>query len=164
MTSMTQKRLRLVVFQEKPGLWLVEASNTIRVQKRARSARPIRVRMQFVQAHTAFDVRHDHLSLAAFPPAAQEYWNAYPTGTPISLAQLGITSPDWHIRSCVRHAVPRRRAALRVEHDLPRPGRTLQALRLRIRKSAASVKAVAVDASAPPPFTSSCTGAWASLS
>jgi len=49
--------------------------------------------MQFVQAHTAFDVRHDHLSLAAFPPAAHEYWNAYATGTPISLAQLGITSP-----------------------------------------------------------------------
>jgi len=32
---MTPKWLRLVVFEDEPGLWLVEASNTIRVQKRA---------------------------------------------------------------------------------------------------------------------------------
>ena len=30
----------------------------------------IRAAMHFVRAHTAFDVRHDHLSLAAFPPLA----------------------------------------------------------------------------------------------
>jgi len=60
-----------------------------------------------VQAHTAFDVRHDHLPLAAFPPAAQKYWNAFATGTPVSLSQLGIKpSEDWHIEAAFATRCP----------------------------------------------------------
>ena len=63
--------------------------------------------MQFVQAHTAFDVRHDNLPLAAFPPAAQKYWNAFTTGTPVSLSQLGIKpSEDWHIEAAFATRCP----------------------------------------------------------
>ena len=75
----------------------------------------IRAAMQFVQAHTAFDMRHDHRPLAAFPPAAQTYWNAYAAGTPVSLQQLGIVpQPEWLIEAAFatrRPADPRRRAA-----------------------------------------------------
>jgi hypothetical protein len=45
-------------------------------------------------------MRHDHLPLAAFPPAAQKYWNAYAAGTAVSLPQLGIApQPEWQIEA-----------------------------------------------------------------
>lgn len=63
--------------------------------------------MQFVQAHIAFDARHDHRPLAAFPPAAQTYWNAFTTGTPVSLEQLGIVPhPEWHIEAALASRCP----------------------------------------------------------
>src|SRR5438034_452811 len=83
---MTPKRLRLVVFQEEPGLWLVRGLEHDLGAEARTIGEAIRAAMQFVQAHTAFDVRHDHLPLAAFPPAAQKYWNAFATGTPVSLS------------------------------------------------------------------------------
>jgi hypothetical protein len=97
---MTPKRLRLVVFQEEPGLWLVRGLEHDLGAEARTIGEAIRAAMQFVQAHTAFDIRHDHLPLAAFPPAAQKYWNAYATGTPLSLEQLGIVPhPEWQIEA-----------------------------------------------------------------
>jgi len=62
--------------------------------------------MQFVQAHTAFDMRHDHLPLAAFPPPPRSI------GTPtrrdaVSLQQLGIAShPEWQIEAAFATRCP----------------------------------------------------------
>jgi len=96
----TPKRLRLVVFQEEPGVWLVRGLEHDLGAEAHTIGQAIRAAMQFVQAHTAFDMRHDHLPLAAFPPAAQKYWNAYAAGTAVSLPQLGIApQPDWQIEA-----------------------------------------------------------------
>lgn len=94
------KRLRLVVFQEGPDLWLVRGlEHDVGAEART-IGQAVRAAMEFVQAHTAVDIRHDHLPLAAFPPAAQKYWNAYATGTPVSLAQFGVVAPPgWEIHA-----------------------------------------------------------------
>jgi len=104
---MTPKRLRLVVFQEEPGLWLVRGLEHDLAAEARTIGEAIRAAMRFVQAHTAFDLRHDHLPLAAFPPAAQKYWNAFATGTPVSLQQLGITpNPDWLVEAAFATRCP----------------------------------------------------------
>jgi hypothetical protein len=97
---MTPKRLRLVIFQEAPGLWLVRGLEHDLGAEARTIGEAVRAAMRFVEAHTAFDIRHDHLPLAAFPPAAQRYWNAYATGTPVSLTQFGIVAPaEWDIQA-----------------------------------------------------------------
>jgi hypothetical protein len=107
MTPITPKRLRLVVFQEEPGLWLVRGLEHDLGAEARTIGEAIRAAIQFVQAHTAFDLRHDHLPLAAFPPAAQRYWNAYATGTPVPLQQLGIVpSPGWQIEAAFATRCP----------------------------------------------------------
>jgi hypothetical protein len=107
MTPTSPKRLRLVVFQEEPGLWLVRGLEHDLGAEARTIGEAIRAAMQFVQAHTAHDLRHDRLPLAAFPPAAQKYWNAYTMGTPVSLQQLGIVpSADWVIEAAFATRCP----------------------------------------------------------
>src|SRR3954451_10150775 len=107
MTLTTPKRLRLVVFQEEPGLWLVRGLEHDLGAEARTIGEAIRSAMQFVPAPTAFDLRPDHLPLSAFPPAAQKYWNAYSTGTPVSLQQLGITSSaGWLIEAAFATRCP----------------------------------------------------------
>src|SRR5262249_37688205 len=54
-----------------------------------------------------FDLRHDHLPLSAFPPAAQVYWNAYAAGTQIALSQLGVVPPaGWEIQAAFATRLP----------------------------------------------------------
>jgi hypothetical protein len=104
---MTPKRLRLVVFQEEPGVWLVRGLEHDLGAEARTIGEAIRAAMHFVEAHTAFDLRHDHLPLEAFPPAAQKYWNAYATGTPVSLVQLGIRpTADWQIEAAFATRCP----------------------------------------------------------
>jgi hypothetical protein len=90
----------MVVFQDEPGVWLVRGLEHDLGAEAGTVGEAIRAAMQFVTAHTAFDMRHDRLPLAAFPPAAQKYWNAYATGTSVSLEQLGIVpQSDWRIEA-----------------------------------------------------------------
>src|SRR4029078_8516458 len=86
------KRLRLVVFQEQPGLWLVRGLEHDLGAEARTIGEAIRAAMQFVQAHTVCDIRPCVLPCAAFPPAPQKYWTRFPAGTPLSLQQLGIVS------------------------------------------------------------------------
>jgi hypothetical protein len=104
---MTPKRLRLLVFQEAPGLWVVRGlEHDIGAEART-IGEAIRAAVRFVQAHTAFEIRHDHLPLAAFPSSAQKFWNAYSTGTQLSLAQLGVTvPPGWDIQAAFAPCCP----------------------------------------------------------
>jgi len=95
-----------VVFQEEPGPGWFEASNTIWVPKRT-IGEAIRAAMQFVQAHTAFDVRPRSLPLAAFPPAAQKYWNAFRDGhAGVAVAARNQAERGLAHRGGVRHALP----------------------------------------------------------
>lgn len=97
---MTTKRLRLLVFQDAPGMWLVRGIEHDLGAEAATIGEAVRSAMRFVEAHAAFDLRHDHLPLEAFPPAPQKYWNAFAMGTPIQLTQLGVTEPPgWEIHA-----------------------------------------------------------------
>ena len=97
--SMATKRLRLVIFPDAPGVWIARGLEHDLGAEARTIGEAVRKAMQFVQAHTDFDIRHDHLPLAAFPPSPQKYWNAFSAGTPLPLDQLGINRlPEWDIQ------------------------------------------------------------------
>jgi hypothetical protein len=100
-------RLRFVIVQETPGVWIVRGlEHDVVVEGRSIGA-AVRSAIGVVQAHSAFDKRHDLAPLLAFPPAPPVYWNAYGAGTPVSLEQLGIEEPKgWEIRAAVAHRRP----------------------------------------------------------
>jgi hypothetical protein len=100
--SARQQRLRLVIIQDAPGVWLVRGlEHDVVVEGRSIGV-AVREAITFVRAHTAFDKRHDLIPLQAFPPAPPSYWQAFGKGTPVSLAQLGIAQPDgWEICAAV---------------------------------------------------------------
>jgi hypothetical protein len=101
------QRLRLVIIQETPGIWLVRGLEHDVVVEGRSIGTAVRAAIGFVQAHTAFDRRHDLLPLSAFPPAPPSYWNAYGAGTPVALSQLGVAAPiGWEIRAAVAHRRP----------------------------------------------------------
>ena len=105
--STTHQRLRFVVVQEAPGVWLVRGlEHGVVVEGRSIGV-AVREAIKVVRAHTAFDRRHDLTPLTAFPPAPPSYWHAYGAGTPLSLSQLGIAQPDgWKICAAVAHRRP----------------------------------------------------------
>ena len=105
--STAHQRLRFVIVQDTPGAWLVRGlEHDVVVEGRSIGA-ALRAAIGFVEAHTAFDTRHDLLPLSAFPPAPPGYWNAYSAGTPVSLTQLGIAQPPgWEICASVSHRRP----------------------------------------------------------
>ena len=102
--STIHQRLRLVIIQDTPGVWLVRGlEHDVIIEGRSIGV-AVREAITFVRAHTAFDMRHDLVPLQAFPPAPPSYWHAYGAGTPVSLAQLGIAQPDgWEILAAVSH-------------------------------------------------------------
>ena len=96
---MVTRRLRLVIFFDAPGVWIVRGLEHDLGGEARTVGEAVRKALQFVQAHTEFDIRHEHPPLAAFPPAPQKYWNAFSAGTPVPLDQLGIGRlPDWDIQ------------------------------------------------------------------
>jgi hypothetical protein len=102
-----RRRLRFVIVQETPGVWLVRGLEHDVVAEGRSIGAALRAAISFVDAHSAFDVRHDLTPLSAFPPAPPGYWQAYGAGTLLSLAQMGITPPDdWEICAAVAHRRP----------------------------------------------------------
>ncbi len=98
-SSMVSKRLRLVIFPDAPGVWIVRGLEHDLGAEARTIGEAVRAAMRFVEAHTAFDIRHDHLPLAAFPPSPQKYWNAFNAGTSVPLDELGIPRlPEWDIQ------------------------------------------------------------------
>jgi len=104
---MTPRRLRFVIFQDAPGLWVIRGLEHDLEAEARTIGQAVRSIARLVQAHTEFDLRHDHLPLSAFPPSAQIYWNAYAAGTPVPLAQLGVTPPaGWDIQAAFATRLP----------------------------------------------------------
>jgi hypothetical protein len=102
--STPHQRLRFVIIQDTPGVWFVRGLEHDMVVEGRTIGAAVREAINFVRAHTAFDMPHDLLPLKAFPPAPPNYWHAYGSGTPLSLTQLGITQPDgWEICAAVSH-------------------------------------------------------------
>ena len=116
---MTAQRLRLVIFQDEPGLWLARGLEHDLAAEGSTISQAIRSVARLVQAHSEFDLRHDHRPLSAFPPAAQTYWNAYASGRSVPLAPLGIVPPEgWEIQAAFATRLPgdTRHRAVRVAH------------------------------------------------
>lgn len=99
-----KRRLSLVLVQEAPGFWIARGlEHDIFGQGRSIGA-AVRAAVSIINAHTAFDIRHDHKPLSAFRPAPQSCWNAQRAGTPLSLSQLGISPPaGWEIYPALAH-------------------------------------------------------------
>jgi hypothetical protein len=91
-------RLRLVIFQEAPGLWVARGlEHDLGAEARSIGG-AVKAVLRLVEAHTAFDKRHAHRPLSAFSAAPQAYWNAFASGLAIPLDQIGVSGPgEWEI-------------------------------------------------------------------
>jgi hypothetical protein len=100
-------RLRLVLYQDVPGLWVGRGlEHDISAEGRT-MAETIRAIFRMIAAHSAFDARHARAPLSAFRPAAQTYWNAFHGGTVVPLSQLGVLSPlHWEISVAIAQHRP----------------------------------------------------------
>ena len=84
-----QRRLSVVLYQETPGVWVGRGVEHDLSAEGRTIGETVRAMLRFVDAHSQFDVRHDRTPLSAFRPAPQAYWNAFETGTQVTLSQLG---------------------------------------------------------------------------
>jgi hypothetical protein len=100
-------RLRLVLYQDVPGLWVGRGLEHDVTAEGRSIGEAVRAALQVVQAHTAFDSRHQLPPLSAFRPAPQKFWNAFSAGTPVPLSQLGaVPPPHWEIAVALAHQRP----------------------------------------------------------
>ena len=84
-----QYRFRLVVYQDVPGLWVGRGlDHDIRAEGRT-IGETVRALLRMIQAHGAFDTCDERDPLSALPAAPHSCWNAFGSGAPITLAQLG---------------------------------------------------------------------------
>ncbi|HUC76802.1 MAG TPA: hypothetical protein VMS04_15980 [Vicinamibacterales bacterium] len=88
-----QYRFRLVVYQDVPGLWVGRGlDHDIRAEGRT-IGETVRALLRMIQAHGAFDQSDERDPLSALPAAPPSCWNAFGSGAPITLAQLGAVAP-----------------------------------------------------------------------
>ena len=105
----TPKRLSIVLYQETPGVWVGRCVEHDLSAEGRTIGETVRAILRLVDAHTLFDARHDHPPLSAFRAAPQAYWNAFSTGTHITLDQLGATAPPpWEILVSIARYRPSR--------------------------------------------------------
>lgn len=104
---MTAQRLRLVIFQMAPASWIVRGLEHDIVAEGQTIGGAMRAAIRFIEAQSAFDIRHSHPPLSVFPAASQRYWNAYAAGTPVPLDQLGVSAPDgWDLHAAFATRLP----------------------------------------------------------
>jgi hypothetical protein len=81
-------RIRILLFQDLPGVWTARAlEHDIVAEGRSMEA-AMQAVLRIMRAHLDFDRRHHHEPLSGFPAAPQAYWNAFKRGTPIEWATL----------------------------------------------------------------------------
>jgi len=103
----TAQRLSLVVYQDIPGVWIGRGIEHDLTAEGRSIGETVRALLRMIQAHTAFDARHDRAPLSAFRPAPQSCWNAFSGGTPIPLSQLGaLPPPHWDVTVAIAHHRP----------------------------------------------------------
>ena len=108
------ERIRLVVFQDAPATWIVRGLEHDFAAEGRTIGNALRAAVRFIEAQTAFDIRHGHLPLSTFPAAPQRFWNAFTAGTPVQLSQLGIVSPpEWDVHAAFGTRLPAERYAPR---------------------------------------------------
>ena len=99
--------LHVLVFQEMPGVWVGRAlEHDIRTEAGSIGA-AVRAVVRLVDAHTAFDQRHNRPPLSAFGAAPQSCWRVFQLGTPLPLSQVGVDHPlQWQVIAAVAHRRP----------------------------------------------------------
>jgi hypothetical protein len=115
-----QHRLSLVVYQDVPGVWVGRSiEHDLTVEGRS-VGETVRALLRLIEAHSAFDARHDRMPLSAFRPAPQCCWNAFSAGTPIPLTQLGVLAPrKWDISVAIARHRPSERRPESHAHNQP---------------------------------------------
>ncbi len=104
---MTSPRIRLVIFQMAPASWIVRGLEHDIVAEGRTIGGAVRAAVRFIEAQTAFDLRHSHPPLSVFPPASQRFWNAFAAGTQVPLEQLGIVPPPgWDLQAAFATRLP----------------------------------------------------------
>jgi hypothetical protein len=104
---MTAKRLRLVIFQDAPGVWHARGLEHDVAADGGTIGQAVRALARMLQTYAEYDMRHHHPPLVAFPPSAQRYWNAFATGTAVPLTTLGVTPPDgWVFQAAFATRLP----------------------------------------------------------
>ena len=100
-------RIRLVIFQAAPASWIVRGLEHDIVAEGRTIGGAVRAAIRFIEAQSAFDMRHSHAPLSVFPAAPQRYWNAFSAGTPVPLEQLGIVAPHgWDVQAAFATRLP----------------------------------------------------------
>lgn len=113
-------RLSLVVYQDVPGVWVTRGIEHDLTAEGRSIGETVRAVLRMVQAHAAFDARHDRPPLSAFRPAPQSCWNAFSAGTLIPLSQLGALAPsDWTISVSIARQRPTQTRLNWSAHHLP---------------------------------------------
>src|SRR5207302_5697826 len=87
------RRLRVLMFQEGPGVWMVRGLEHELLAEARTIGGAVRAAIKLVEAHASFHSPHHLRPLAAFRPSPQTYWDAYHSGTPAPLTQLGGSPP-----------------------------------------------------------------------
>lgn len=96
-----------MVYQDIPGVWVGRGIEHDLTAEGRSIGETVRALLRMIQAHTAFDTRHDRAPLSAFKPAPQSCWNAFSGGTPVPLAQLGALPPsEWDVTVAIAHHRP----------------------------------------------------------
>ena len=98
-------RLRLVVYQDAPGLWVGRGIEHDISTKGRTIGQTVRALLRMIQAYAAFDAGQERAALSVLPPAPQSCWHAFSAGAPITLTQLGATAPPrWDVSVAItRH-------------------------------------------------------------
>ena len=103
----TKHSARFVIYQETAGIWIGRGLEHDFLSESHSIGEAARALIRLVEAHAAFDERHHRPPLSAFKAAPQSFWNAFSTGTPVSLAQFGIRVPaGWDISVAIAHGRP----------------------------------------------------------
>jgi hypothetical protein len=103
----TAQRLSLVIYQDVPGVWVGRGIEHDLTAEGRTIGEAVRALLRMIQAHTAFDARHDRAPLSAFRPAPQSCWNAFHGGTPVPLSQLGALAPsEWDVTVAIARQRP----------------------------------------------------------
>ncbi|HEY7290945.1 MAG TPA: hypothetical protein VH583_13995 [Vicinamibacterales bacterium] len=106
----TGNRLSLVVYQDLPGVWVGRGIEHDLTAEGSSIGETVRALLRMIQAHTAFDTRHERAPLSAFRPAPQSCWNAFSGGIPVPLADFGALAPaDWQISVAIARYRPSER-------------------------------------------------------
>lgn len=99
--------IHVLVFQDTPGVWVGRGLEHDMLTEARTIGEALRAVVRLIEAHTAYDLRHRRAPLSAFGSAPQSCWNAFTSGTPLSLSQLGIDQPDvCQIVAAIAHRRP----------------------------------------------------------